>query len=65
MMMGTTEARYPRNFHFSLSLRKAPMALSFVLRPMATSAIIREKPRLTTRMRYTSRKMPPPYRAAR
>ena len=63
--MGTTEARYPKKPNFPLSFRKAPTALSWVFRPRATSATIRAKPKLTTKTKYTSKKIPPPYLAAR
>ena len=65
MMMGTNEVSTPKKAHFLFSFLNAPMALSPVFRPMAISATIKAKPKVTAKIMYTSKKVPPPYFAAR
>ena len=65
MMNGTNAASQPRNPNRLSSALYAPMQDRRVFRPMAISVIISEKPNVSARIRYTSRKIPPPYRAAR
>ena len=43
----------------------APMGLRRVMRPSAVSDTMSAYPNVTTSTRYTSRKIPPPYLAAR
>ena len=47
MMMGTADARMPRNPKRESRALKAPMAESPVFLPIATSAIMRENPKVT------------------
>lgn len=58
-------AKILMNFHFLWSTPNAFNALIPVLRPIAISVMISVNPRVTTRIRYVRRKMPPPYFAAR
>ena len=58
-------ARYPTAPKRLSNALKAPIALKPVFRPIAISAIIKEKPKVTAKIRYTSKNVPPPYLAAR
>ena len=64
-MNGTTQARTPTKLKRLSSFLNAPMALTPVFLPIAISVIIKVKPKVTASIKYTSRKMPPPYFAAR
>ena len=66
MTMGTTEAKYPRNFHFSLSLRKAPDGAELGL--PADGHLCDHQGEAQAHHQneiYQEGKMPPPYFAAR
>ena len=54
-----------RNAFVFPNLWKAPTGLFLVIRPKAVSETRRVYPNVTTNTRYTNRKIPPPYFAAR
>ena len=64
-MIGTNAAKTPKNPKRLSSDLKALMALRPVLRPIEISVIINANPNVTARIRYTNKKDPPPYFAAR
>ena len=56
----------PRESHFDFpKLSYAPTGLFFVIRPIDVSDMINTYPKDTVKRIYTSRKIPPPYFAAR
>ena len=59
-MIGIADAKTPRKPKRLSSFLNAPIALNPVLRPIAIYAIIRVNPKVTDKIKYTNKKVPPP-----